>query len=343
MGCHADNPFFVSKLPQGRRNAITDVPGVTVGHCTLDRGEIQTGVTAVLPHGGNLFAEKVPAGHAVFNGFGKTTGLMQLKELGVLETPIVLTNTLSVGTAFTALVRRALAENPDIGVTAGTVNPVVCECNDGELNDIRGLHITEAHVAQALDSAGADVAEGSVGAGRGMLCYGCKGGIGTASRLADLGDRTCCVGALVLTNYGRAGDLRFHGKPLFPPAETRPDKGSAIVLLATDAPLSARQLDRLSRRAIAGLCRSGSILGSGSGELAVSFSTAYRVPVEGEGPYLDLRILREDRMDLLFEAAAEAVEDAVYSSLLHAEPVRGVRGNRAVTLLGRMEELGERD
>ena len=188
MGCHA--PFFISKLPKGRRNAITDVPGVAVGHCTLDRDEVQTGVTAVLPHGGNLFQEKVPAGHAVFNGFGKTTGLMQLGELGVLETPIVLTNTLSVGTAFTALVKRALAENPEIGVTAGTVNPVVCECNDGELSDIRGLHITEDHVRQALESAGPDVAEGSVGAGRGMVCYGCKGGIGTASRLAVVEDST---------------------------------------------------------------------------------------------------------------------------------------------------------
>ena len=336
MGCGTKERFFVSRLPAGPRNAITDVPGVTVGHCTLDQGEVQTGVTAVLPHGGNLFREKVPAGHAVFNGFGKTAGLMQLQELGVLETPIVLTNTLSVGTAFTALVKRALAENPEIGVTAGTVNPLVCECNDGDLSDIRGLHIAEDHVLRALDSAGPDVAEGSVGAGRGMICYGCKGGIGTASRLAETEGETFCVGALVLTNYGREGDLRLWGKPAFPAPEDRPDKGSCIVILATDAPLSARQLNRLSRRAIAGLCRSGSVIGGGSGELAVSFSTACRIPHRSEGPFLDLRVLREDCLDFLFAAAAEAVEDAVYSSLLHAETVGGVRGNAAVCLRERL-------
>ena len=340
MGCDRGDRFFVSRLPAGPRNAITDVPGVRVGHCTLDRDRVQTGVTAVLPHGGNLFTEKVPAGHAVFNGFGKTTGLMQLEELGVLETPIVLTNTLSVGTAFTALVKRALAENPEIGVTVGTVNPLVCECNDGDLSDIRGLHITEDHVFRALDSAGPDVAEGSVGAGRGMICYGCKGGIGTASRLTE--GETFCVGALVLTNYGREGDLRLWGRPAFSPPQNRPDKGSCIVILAVDAPLSARQLNRLSRRAIAGLCRSGSVIGSGSGELAVSFSTAYRVPQKGEGPYLNLQVLREDGMDLLFAAAAEAVEDAVWSSLLHAETVKGVRGNEAVSLRERLGQAGLR-
>lgn len=340
MGCDAKERFFVSKLPAGPRNAITDVPGVAVGHCTLSEGEVQTGVTVVVPHGGKLFEEKVPAGHAVFNGFGKTAGLMQLGEMGVLETPIILTNTLSVGTAYTALVKRALAENPAIGVATGTVNPLVCECNDGGLNDIRGLHITEEHVFRALDSAGPEVAEGSVGAGRGMICYGCKGGVGTASRLAAAEGETFCVGCLVLTNYGREGDLRLWGRPAFSGQSDRPDKGSCIVILATDAPLSARQLDRLSRRAIAGLCRSGSVIGGGSGELAVSFSTGYRVPHEARGPYLDLRILREDCLDALFAAAAEAVEDAVYSSLLHAETVKGVRGNEVRSLRQRLAEEG---
>ena len=340
MGCPRKNPFFVPRLPSGPRNAITDVAGVTVGHCTLAEGAIQTGVTAVLPHGGNLFREKVPAGHAVFNGFGKTMGLMQLREMGALETPVVLTNTLSAGTAFTALVRRALAEDPEIGVTAGTVNPLVCECNDGGLNDIRGLHITEAHVRQAMESAAADFAEGSVGAGRGMICYGCKGGIGTASRLAEVSGRTFTVGALVLTNYGRKADLRRMGRPFAPAGAAPPDRGSVIAVLAADAPLTARQLERLSRRAIAGLCRSGSIIGSGSGELAVAFSTAYRVPHQAEGPFLELRVLHEDGMDPLFAAAAEAVEDAVYSSLLRAETVEGVRGNRAVSLAERLEDQG---
>ena len=332
MGCPADQTLFPSRLPPGPRNAITDVAGVTVGHCTLDDGEIQTGVTAVLPHGGNLFREKVPAGCAVFNGFGKTMGLMQLAELGTLETPIVLTNTLSAGTAYTALVRRALEENPSIGISTGTVNPLVCECNDGQLNDIRSLPITEDHVFQALAAAAPAFAEGAVGAGRGMVCYGCKGGVGTASRLAELPGQAFTVGALVLTNYGRAGDLRLLGRPPAPQGEVTPDRGSVITLLATDAPLSARQLDRLSRRAIAGLCRSGSIIGSGSGELAVSFSTACRVPHAGDALFLDLRVLHEDYMDALFAAAAEAVEDAVYSSLLHAETVTGVRGTTVASL-----------
>ena len=336
MGCPPQNRPFPSRLVPGPRNAITDVPGVAVGHCTLAGGPVQTGVTAVLPHGGNLFREKVPAGCAVFNGFGKTAGLMQVKELGVLESPIVLTNTLSVGTAFTALVKRAMDQSPEIGGEAGTVNPLVCECNDGHLNDIRGLHITEEHVFQALDSAGPDVEEGSVGAGRGMTCYGCKGGIGTASRLVDVGGESFRVGCLVLTNYGREGDLRLQGETPLADSAPRPDKGSAIVILATDAPLSDRQLNRLSRRAIAGLCRSGSIIGSGSGELAVSFSTACRLSHQDAGLFLTLRQLREEAMDVFFAAAAEAVEDAVYSSLLHAETVRGIRGNESVSLLRRL-------
>ena len=250
MGCPADQTLFPSRLPPGPRNAITDVAGVAVGHCTLARrGDLQTGVTAVLPHGGNLFREKVPAGCAVFNGFGKTMGLMQLAELGTLETPIVLTNTLSAGTAYTALVRRALEENPSIGISTGTVNPLVCECNDGQLNDIRSLPITEDHVFQALAAAAPVFAEGAVGAGRGMVCYGCKGGIGTASRLAELPGTAFTVGALVLTNYGRAGDLRRMGRPLAPQGEVTPDRGSVITLLATDAPLLPAARSPPSRRA----------------------------------------------------------------------------------------------
>ena len=338
MGCASHDLFFLSKLPAGPRNAVSDVPGVTVGHCTLSAGPVQTGVTAVLPHPGNLFREKLPAGCAVFNGFGKTTGLLQLRELGTLETPVVLTNTFGVGTAYTALVKHALAQNPEIGVSTGTVNPVVCECNDGALNDIRGLHIREEHVFQALENASPEVAEGAVGAGRGMCSYGCKGGIGTASRLACVGSRDFCVGCLVLTNHGREGDLRLLGRPFSPAADRTPDLGSVITILATDAPLSARQLERLSRRAVAGLCRSGSILGSGSGELSIAFSTASRIPHWAEEPVLSLPMLHEEHMDALFAAAAEAVEDAVFSSLLHGETVRGVRGNEVRSLPDRLGE-----
>ncbi len=340
MGC-TRNEYFISRYPAGKRNAITDVPGVKVGHATIADGEIQTGVTAILPHEGNIFQEKLPAGHAVFNGFGKTTGLIQIDELGVIETPIVLTNTLSVGSGYAALVKHALAQNKDIGVNTGTVNPVVCECNDGNLNDIRGMHVTEEYFFSALESAAADFEEGSVGAGRGMKCYGLKGGIGSASRITQIGDKSYHVGCLVLTNHGRIDDLRIMGRPIVDAAPYEMDKGSVIAILATDAPLSDRQLKRLSRRAIAGLCRSGSIIGHGSGEIAIAFSTAYRIAHHTEGALYTVSLVGERHMDKLFSAAIEAVEDAVYSSLEHAQTVAGVRGNVVQSLNDYLAEKGK--
>ena len=186
MGIPAKWNLTIGHLPHGPLNKISDVPGVTVGHCTLADGDVQTGVTALLPHPGDLFHEKLLAASHVINGFGKTTGLVQIDELGTLETPILFTNTLSVGTAETALVKYMLAQNPDICETTGSVNPVVCECNDSGLNDIRGLHVTEQNVFDALADCKADFAEGAVGAGRGMRCHGLKGGIGSASRVVEL-------------------------------------------------------------------------------------------------------------------------------------------------------------
>ncbi len=338
MGC-TKNKYFIGKYESGARNAITDVPGIKVGHVTVADGEIQTGVTAIMPHDGNIFQEKIPAGHAVFNGFGKTTGLVQVAELGNIETPIVLTNTLSVGTAYTALVKYSLEHNADIGVKTGTVNPLVCECNDGVLNDIRGLHVTEEHVFEAMRIAGEEVAEGAVGAGRGMRCYGLKGGIGTSSRVAAIEDKTYTVGCLVLTNYGRLDDLRVMGRCISDMA-TEPDKGSVIVILATDAPLSDRQLCRVARRAIAGLCRSGSSIGHGSGEIAVAFSTGYRIAHRSEAALYNVSLLSERYMNDIFRVAVEAVEDAVYSSLEHAETVTGVRGKTIQSLGDYMKEKG---
>jgi len=338
MGC-TKNKYFISKYESGARNAITDVPGVRVGHVTVADGEIQTGVTAIMPHDGNIFKEKIPAGHAVFNGFGKTTGLVQVAELGTIETPIILTNTLSVGTAYTALVKYSLEHNEDIGVKTGTVNPLVCECNDGTLNDIRGLHVTEEHVFEAMAKAGEEVAEGAVGAGRGMKCYGLKGGIGTASRVVTIEDKTYTVGCLVLTNHGRLDDLRIMGRCISDMA-TEPDKGSVIVILATDAPLSDRQLCRVARRAIAGLCRMGSNIGHGSGEIAVAFSTGYRIDHRTEGALYTVSLVGERHMDKVFRGAVEAVEDAVYSSLEHAETVTGARGNTVQSLGDYMAEKG---
>src|ERR1700744_2237500 len=196
-------------LPPGERNSIADVPGVLVGHATLMEGDIRTGVTAVLPHDGDLFQDKTVAAAVVLNGFGKSVGLMQVNELGVLETPIVLTNTFAVGTCANALIRRAIAADPDIGRRTATVNAVVLECNDGFLNDIQAMAVTEAHAHAAIDAASKAFAVGSVGAGTSMSCFGLKGGIGSASRQFNLDDARRHLGVLVLANFGRAGDLRL--------------------------------------------------------------------------------------------------------------------------------------
>lgn len=337
MGIQPSWGFSVGSLPPGPLNQISDVPGVTVGHCTLAGGDVQTGVTALLPHPGDTFHEKVPAAAHVINGFGKTTGLVQIEELGTLETPILFTNTLSVGTVSTALVRYMLDRCPDICETTGSVNPVVCECNDSGLNDIRGLHVTEAHALAALADCRADFAEGAVGAGRGMRCHGLKGGIGSASRQLELEGRTFHLGALVLSNHARFDDLILAGVPIrqrlaqagVPPHQ---DRGSIITVLATDVPLTCRQLGRVARRAIVGLSRTGSYCGNGSGEIVIAFSTACRIPHDPRGDFVPLRAVHEDRMDLLFRAAAESVEESVLSSLLHAETVTG-RGGLTVPSL----------
>lgn len=328
-----DAGLACGRLKTGPRNAITDVPGVRVGHCTLADGPVQTGVTAVLPHSGNLYRDKPVAAVEVLNGFGKSTGLMQVEELGVLETPVLLTNTLSVGTVSTALVRHAIAGNPDIGRTTATVNPVVLECNDGPLNDIQALAVTEADAAAALKAAlvspdGAAVAVGSVGAGRGMSCFGFKGGIGTASRRLTLEGVRCHLGVLVLANFGRPGELRLpDGRQVpLPEPDPAPEKGSVIVITATDVPLDHRQLRRVIRRAGVGLARVGSFWGHGSGDIALGFTTANRIGHDETAAILPLRMLNERRIDLLFEAMAEATQEAVLDALIAATPVVGRDG-----------------
>ena len=320
----------VGKLPCGPLDKISDVPGVTVGHCTLSDGEVQTGVTALLPHPGDIFHDKVMAASHVINGFGKTTGLVQIEELGTLETPILFTNTLSVGTVETALVKYMLDRNPDICETTGSVNPVVCECNDSGLNDIRGLHVTEENVWAALADCRADFAEGAVGAGRGMRCHGLKGGIGSASRVVELDGKPYTIGALVLSNHAVFDDLVVAGTPIqtlldasIPPHE---DKGSIITVLATDIPLSERQLRRLCHRALVGLSRTGSYCGNGSGEIVIAFTTANRMPHYADTAILSMAILHDDAINPLFRAVAECVEESVLSSLLHAETVTGNHG-----------------
>jgi D-aminopeptidase len=327
----------IGALASGSRGAISDVPGVTVGHHTLAEGGVQTGVTVVRPHAGDPYRDKVPAAAVVFNGFGKSVGLVQVRELGVLETPIALTNTYSVPTVAQAQIRQCIAANPESGRSLPTVNPLVFECNDGYLNDIQRMAVQEAHYLRAHAEAAVDVEQGAVGAGRGMSCFGLKGGIGSASRRTAGGDFT--VGALVLANFGKLPQLVVAGHRVGErlaarqaARETGPEKGSIILLLATDAPLDARQLRRVAMRAAAGLARTGSIFGHGSGDIALAFSTAYTVPHLPDRPMPALPMLHETRMDDLFEAGADACEQAILHALWRSAAVTGRDGHHREAL-----------
>jgi D-aminopeptidase len=339
-----DLGIVVGVLLPGPLNAITDVAGVRVGHVTVVRGDsINTGVTAVLPHDGNPFREKVPAAIVVGNGFGKLAGSTQVNELGELESPIVLTCTLCVPRAADAVLTflLGLPGNEDVR----SANPVVAETNDGFLNDIRRRAVTEAHVLEAIrDARGGPVPEGAVGAGRGTVAFGWKGGVGTSSRRLPPGLGGWTAGVLVQSNYG--GVLAINGAPVgrelgryYLRDATRPGNdgdGSIIIVVATDAPLDHRQLARLGRRALAGLARTGSSMSSGSGDYVIAFATrragglsdgrtegqpSHRPTVPPPSP-----VGSDDALSPLFQAVIEATEEAIYNSLLRAEPVRGYRG-----------------
>jgi D-aminopeptidase len=320
-------------LPAGERSSIADVPGVTVGHATLADGEIRTGVTAILPHDGDLFLDKPVAAAHVLNGFGKSVGIMQVNELGSIETPILLTNTFAVGACAAALIRRAIAANPEIGRQTSTINPVVLECNDGFLNDIQAMAVVEANAEDAIEAATEDFDLGAVGAGAGMSCFGFKGGIGTASRRIRLEGEAYHLGVLVLANFGRAGDLRLpDGRRVDPSGGRVPETGSVAVIIATDIPLDHRQLGRVARRAGAGIAWCGSFWGNGSGDIALAFTTANRVPHEADEEFLSHRVLAESRIDRLFQAAAEGTQEAVLDALTAAETTTGRHGHRRVGL-----------
>jgi D-aminopeptidase len=321
-------------FPPGPLNAITDVAGVRVGHTTLIEGDaVRTGVTAIVPHAGNLFQDKVAGAVFVGNAFGKLAGSTQVAELGTIETPIVLTNTLSVGTAVEAVVRYTLAQPGNERVQS--VNAVVGETNDGGLNDIRGLHVTRDHVRAAIGAAATgQVAEGSVGAGTGTQCYGWKGGIGTSSRILPARYGGYTIGVLVQTNFG--GVLTMGGAPVgkalgryaFAPPRTGPadaavnPDGSCLIVVATDAPVDARDLRRIAARAIFGLARTGSSYSNGSGDFAVAFTTSPEMRTKfGESQPRQRIVLPPDGVSPLFQAALEATEEAVYNSLLRATSV----------------------
>ena len=350
-----DLGITVGVYPAGARNAITDVAGVRVGHTTLVEGEqVRTGVTAILPHGGNLFQDKVAGAVFVGNAFGKLAGSTQVNELGTIETPIVLTNTLSVGTAMDAVVRYTIGQPGNEEVRS--VNALVGETNDGGLNDIRGLHVTREHVIAAITSATAGaVAEGTVGAGTGTVNYGWKGGIGTASRKLPSDHGGYTVGVLTQTNFG--GNLTIAGVPIFrtlqPPrtsAGAAADQdaraagdGSCMLVVATDAPLDARDLRRLAARAIFGLARTGSSYSNGSGDFAIAFSTSAQMRSRfNETAAQPRAILPPDATSPLFEAALEATEEAVYNALFQATTVHSAVGTAEAIPIERVRELLKR-
>lgn len=320
-------------IPQGRLepgpgNAITDVAGVSVGHRTL-RGEgLFTGVTAILPHAGDVFRVKPRAAVEVINGFGKSAGLMQVAELGTIETPILLTNTFGVAACTEALVRRAIAANPEIGRRTSTVNALVCECNDGGISDIQALAVRPADAEAALDAARTGpVEQGAVGAGSGMTAFGFKAGIGTASRRMRIGKRDFTLGTLVLANFGATGDLVLpDGRRPDPRAPADPERGSVIVVMATDLPLADRQLQRVARRAGAGLARLGAFWGHGSGDVALCFTTADPVENEPAAPFAAQERLADGHIDIAFRAAAETTQEAVLNALCMASAMPARNG-----------------
>ncbi|MEF9992178.1 MAG: P1 family peptidase [Romboutsia sp.] len=336
MGVNKKYNLKLGSIKRGNLNLITDVEGVKVGHKTLNEGNIKTGVTAILPHGKNTFKEKVMASTCVINGFGKSVGLIQIEELGTLETPIILTNTLSLGTCTTALVKYMLSNNDDIGKTTSTVNPVVMECNDGYLNDIRGLHVKEEHVFEAIKKSSDKFEEGSVGAGCGMSAYELKGGVGSSSRVVELDNKEYVVGSLVLSNCGLKKDLILDGvhigAKIENSEENKLEKGSIIIVIATDIPLSERQLKRVCKRASVSLSRTGSYLGNGSGDIAIGFTTANKIPHYNEKDILKLSFIHENKIDIVFRAVVESVEESIISSMLSSESTVGRDGNKRESL-----------
>ncbi|MFX0150541.1 MAG: P1 family peptidase [Candidatus Hodarchaeota archaeon] len=350
------------KYKSGKDNAITDVPGVSVGHSTIITGEgelipgkgpVRTGVTVIFPHDKNCFMEKTSAGVFVANGFGKATGIPQILETGVIETPIAITNTLNVGLVFDALVNHAISENPEIGIKTGSVSPIVTECFDGYLNDIQGRHVKEFHVLNAIKEAkkGISFGQGNIGAGTGMQVFKLKSGVGMASRQVPKvkkdSEKTYHVGALVVPNFGQFNDFLFYGmemssildeKKYLPKhqdrTEVKLEGGSIIVVLATDLPLSSRQLNRISHRGALGITHTGSTLNHGSGDFIITFSSQNKVSHKNKNSFLEKTILNDNSpvMTDVFKIAVEVVQEAIYNAILSAETMVGRDNNVRIAL-----------
>jgi D-aminopeptidase len=343
-------------FPTGEHNAITDVRGVRVGHSTIIQGKgalvpgegpIRTGVTAILPHAGDLFLEKMSGAVVRINGFGEVTNTQQIDEMGVLEGPLMITNTMNVPRVADAVIDWAFEHSAEMGVTTWGISPIVAETSDSYLNDIRGRHVHKEHVYEAIETArGGNVIEGAVGGGTGMICYEFKGGIGTSSRVLpeELGGYT--VGVLVQSNFGSRRKLRIDGVPVglelldYDEKVTRESQGSVIVVIATDAPMSSRQLKRMGMRAAFGLARTGTHGGNTSGDFAIAFSTTRNRPHHADEHTLPLNQVVESGalINTLFDIVVEATEEAVLNSLFRAETMIG-RDNRIIYALPIQETI----
>lgn len=323
----------IGEIAKGRLNKITDVKGVKVGHCTIDTDENKTGVTIIMPSENNIFENKLVAASFVLNGYGKTTGLVQLKELGVIETPIALTNTLNVGLVWDAVVGYMINECKKDNTEVVSINPIVCECNDSYLNNIQNRAVKNEHVIKAIENACEDFEEGDVGGGKGMCCHHLKGGIGSSSRIVELDGEKYTLGVLVQSNHGRLHDLTINGGKIGAELEKniytneKADKGSIIIIMATDIPMSDRQLKRVCKRASVGLARLGSYIGHGSGDIIIGFSTANVIKQDEKKDIISVKTIQEKKLDIVFRAMAEAVEEAVLNSMITANRVIGFNGN----------------
>ncbi|MBE6551124.1 MAG: P1 family peptidase [Ruminococcaceae bacterium] len=328
----------IGVLPTGKLNKITDVPGVTVGHCTVRDEKHNTGVTVIMPSEDNIFLNKMTASVYVHNGFGKTAGTLQIEELGTLETPIALTNTLNVGKVSDAVVEYTICRCKEEGTDVVSVNSVVGECNDCRTNDIADRAVSKEHVFSAIGSACADFEEGGVGAGAGTKCYGLKGGIGSASRIVSLGGKDYTVGVIVQSNYGKHEDLRIDGKKISEDDHSSRmgecDVGSIMVILACDVPLTSRQLKRVIKRCSVGIARCGSYIGHGSGEVFIGFSTSNRFS-SSDDDIVSISCVKESKLDILFRAAGEATEEAILNSMVCAEELHAFNG----TLLKSLKDI----
>ena len=328
----------VGNLPTGPLNKITDVEGVLVGHSTIDTPDNKTGVTIILPHGRNPYTDKVVAASYVLNGFGKTSGLIQIDELGLLESPIALTNTLNVGLVQDALVGYMVDHAKKEGRELLSLNTVVGECNDSYLNNIGERAVGEVDVLKAIEGVAVDFPEGDLGAGKGVSCYSLKGGIGSSSRVINIGDKEYTIGVLVQSNFGIIDDLTIDGikigKKISPliTDKGKVDKGSVMIIVATDIPLTSRQLKRVCKRASIGLARTGSSMGHGSGEIVIGFSTG-NIITENRSDIDTIQCIKEEHIDSLFRGTGEAVEEAVLNSMITSSEVTGYKGHQRKTLV----------